>query len=110
MIQIYRLFSKSSPSFYVGSTEKSLKYRMSKHRGKSSEAPERRVYKAILANGGFKEWCIEPLEIIDSSCKMTRLTREQHWIDKLNPDLNSSSAVSLKKQKSFQPVIEDKMI
>jgi len=105
MIQIYKLFSKNSPSFYVGSTKKSLKYRMSKHRDKSTEAPERRVYKAILANGGFKEWCIEPLETIDSCCKMTRLTREQHWIDELKPDLNSSSAVSSKKQKSFDAMI-----
>ena len=92
MIQIYRLFSNTCSSFYVGSTERTLEKRFSKHKNKAHETPKRKVYKVILENGGFKEWKMEPLEVIEGGDTMTRRMREQHWIDQLNPDLNSCLA------------------
>lgn len=86
MIQIYRLFSESCTSFYVGSTSKDLKWRLSKHRNKSHEAPNRKIYNTILKNGGFDAWKIECLEECDMA---SRNLREQHFIDTLRPDMNS---------------------
>lgn len=86
---IYRLCSDLTPSFYVGSTCRNLKHRLAKHKNKSWEAPKRRLYKHILENGGFTEWRMETLEIIDTDNGLTRKTREQFWIDELNPQLNS---------------------
>ena len=95
MIIIYRLFSKSCNSFYVGSTTKTLKYRLYKHKNKSVEAPNRKVYKCIMANGGFKEWEMEALETFESDNAVERFTREQHYINELKPDLNSVLAINI---------------
>ena len=95
MIIIYRLFSKSCNSFYVGSTTKTMKYRLEKHKSKSYEAPNRKVYKCIMANGGFKEWEMEALETFESDNAVERFTREQHYINELKPDLNSVLAINI---------------
>jgi hypothetical protein len=73
----------------VGSTERELKHRFSKHRNKSHEAPNRRIYKAIIESGGFDVWKMELLESIETDNMLTRRTREQYWIDELQPELNS---------------------
>lgn len=86
---IYRLCSNTTPSFYVGSTSRDLKHRLAKHKNKSWEAPNRKLYKHILENGGFKEWRMEALETIETDNRLTRATREQFWIDELKPELNS---------------------
>jgi predicted GIY-YIG superfamily endonuclease len=86
---IYRLCSDTTPAFYVGSTSRDLKHRLSKHKNKSWEAPNRKLYKHILENGGFKEWRMEALETIDTDNRLTRAMREQFWIDELKPELNS---------------------
>lgn len=95
MAIIYRLFSKSCDSFYVGSTTKSLKQRLGKHVQKSHEAPNRKVYKCILGSGGFKEWEMEALEVIETEDANERRTREQYYMDKLKPDLNSCLAICI---------------
>lgn len=86
---IYKLCSDGCESFYIGSTARDLKYRLAKHKNKSHEAPNRRIYKTILANGGFKQWRMETLETIDTDNPLTRRTREQFWIDEMKPDMNS---------------------
>lgn len=93
MPTIYRLFSKTCDSFYVGSTTKTLQQRFKKHKNKSFEAPNRKVYKCILDSGGFKEWEMEALEVIETEDANERLIREQYYIDKLKPDLNSCLAI-----------------
>lgn len=96
MVLIYKLFSKSCDSFYIGSTARTLKYRLAKHRNKSYEAPERKVYKHILETGGFKEWHMELIETIDSTDDVVRRQREQYWIDEMKPDLNDRGAFRIK--------------
>tara|TARA_R110000868_G_scaffold348432_1_gene609542 strand:+ start:93 stop:386 length:294 start_codon:yes stop_codon:yes gene_type:complete len=96
MVLIYKLFSNSCDSFYIGSTARTLKYRLAKHRNKSYEAPERKVYKHILETGGFKEWHMELIETIDSTDDVVRRQREQFWIDELKPDLNDRGAFRIK--------------
>lgn len=96
MVLIYKLFSKSCDSFYIGSTARSLKYRLYKHKNKSYEAPERRVYKVIMETGGFKEWNMELIEAIDTTDDFVRRQREQFWIDELKPDLNERLAIRIK--------------
>jgi len=95
MTIIYRLFSKSCDSFYVGSTTKTMKQRLVKHRSKSIEAPNRKVYKCILGSGGFKDWQMEALEEFHTDCAIERRTREQFYIDKLKPDLNTLLAINI---------------
>jgi hypothetical protein len=96
MVLIYKLFSNSCDSFYIGSTARTLKYRLAKHRNKSYEAPERKVYKVINDTGGFGEWNMELIETIDSTDDVVRRQREQFWIDELKPDLNDRSAFRIK--------------
>lgn len=95
MVIIYKLFSETCDSFYVGSTNRTLKQRLAKHKNKSHEAPNRKVYKCILGNGGFKEWKIEPLEIFETDNDIERRTREQHYITELKPDLNTLLAINI---------------
>lgn len=95
MAIIYRLFSESCNSFYVGSTTKTLKQRLTKHKQKSYEAPNRKVYKCILSSGGFKEWQMEALEEFVTDSAIERRTREQFYIDKLKPDLNTVLAINI---------------
>lgn len=95
MTIIYKLFSKSCDSFYIGSTTKSLKFRLSKHIQKSREAPNRKVYKCIHETGGFKQWEIEALEVFDTDNAIERRTREQHYINELKPNLNSILAINI---------------
>lgn len=93
MAIIYRLFSKTCNSFYVGSTTKTLHQRLVKHRNKANEAPNRKVYKCILESGGFKDWQMEVLEVIETDSAIERRMREQFYIDTLKPDLNSCLAI-----------------
>jgi hypothetical protein len=93
MAIVYKLFSKSCNSFYIGSTTKTLHQRLVKHRSKSNEAPNRKVYKCILESGGFAEWEMEALEVFDTDSARERRTREQYYIDMLKPDLNSCLAI-----------------
>ena len=87
-VLIYKLSNPDCSKFYVGSTACDLKQRFAKHRNKSHEAPNRRLYKYINENGGFKQWNMMLLETIDSDCLLTRNTREQFYIDDLNAELN----------------------
>lgn len=93
-ILIYRLFSNNSDKFYVGSTSRNLKQRLSKHRNKSHEAPRRKLYKHILENGGFTEWHMEVLETCEAESPIARAQREQFWIDEMKPELNSIRCLS----------------
>jgi hypothetical protein len=86
---IYRLFSAGCEKFYVGSTTRDLKQRFTKHRNKSYEAPNRKLYKYIADNGGFENWQMELLELIDEPDIHMRAMREQHWIDFIGAELNS---------------------
>jgi hypothetical protein len=95
MVTIYKLFSKNCDSFYIGSTTKTLKQRLGKHKDKSYEAPNRKVYKCILGNGGFKQWEIEALETFETDNAIERRTREQYYINELKPDLNSVLAINI---------------
>lgn len=85
-VVIYRLFSPICEKFYVGSTSKDVNERLSKHRNKSHEVPNRKVYKYITESGGFTNWEMEIIEIVDED---VRAMREQYWIDTLGAELNS---------------------
>lgn len=91
---IYKLFSENCPNTcYVGSTERTLQYRLKKHKDKSYEAPNRRVYKKVFQSGGWANWKMEILETLETTNRTTRLTREQFWMDELEPNMNSIRCV-----------------
>ena len=89
-IFIYKLFNENCPdTCYVGSTQRSLRYRLKKHKDKSYEAPNRRIYKKVFQSGGWKDWTMIILETIQTDNRITRLTREQFWMDEIEPNMNS---------------------
>lgn len=90
VVYIYKLYNQVSPdNCYVGSTARSIQYRLRKHKDKSYEAPNRRIYKKVFQSGGWKDWSMVILETIDTDNRTTRLTREQFWMDELEPNMNS---------------------
>lgn len=88
-VLIYKLHNPVCPKFYVGSTMCKLNQRLSKHKNKAHEAPNRKLYKYILESGGFKDWEMLLLETIETDCRLTRNCYEQFWIDNLGSELNS---------------------
>jgi hypothetical protein len=48
-----------------------------------------------LSSGGFKEWQMEALEEFVTDSAIERRTREQFYIDKLKPDLNTVLAINI---------------
>jgi hypothetical protein len=48
-----------------------------------------------LGSGGFKEWRMEALEEFQTDSAIERRMREQFYIDKLKPDLNSVLAINI---------------
>ena len=59
---IYKLVKEGDDHIYIGSTIETLEIRLTKHKTKSKKCSERKVYKYILENGGWENWCIKLLE------------------------------------------------
>jgi hypothetical protein len=83
---------------YVGST-KCFKNRKHQHKQKSvKNICERKLYKIINENGGWDNFEMKPLEILDCLTKTHARIREQYWIDEKNAKLNTNKAFSDKKE------------
>lgn len=94
---VYKIFCKdnSITKIYIGST-KNIKQRIWGHRSNyfnNSNSDDRRhhqpVYNFIRDNGGIDNW---EFEVLENCCDDKRKQKEQEWIVKLNPELNSTSA------------------
>lgn len=51
-----------------------------------------KIYQTIRLNGGWNNWDMKPLEEFPCENKTQQVIREQYWIDKLKPELNSRVA------------------
>ena len=91
---IYKLVRANDKHYYIGSTQKTLKYRLKKHKDKSYECPNRRVYKYILKNGGWKDWKIEVVEHCPDLTLQELLSKENTYITECEECLNSKYAIS----------------
>jgi len=91
---IYKLRHKSDvndENIYVGYTN-CLCYRLIKHKNKSSEAPNRKLYRYVAENGGWDNFEM----IVLCNCDNTnKRILEQHFIDELQPTLNMIRSMSL---------------
>ena len=91
---IYKLCRQDDDHYYIGSTQKTLKYRLKKHKDKSCERPDRKVYRHILNNGGWAEWQMEVLEHCpDLSLRELRM-KENEYIKKDEFCLNCQYAIA----------------
>ena len=90
---VYRIecLDKSIPEFYIGSTF-NLSVRIDYHT-KYNFHRNFKVYDFIRDNGGWDNWIVMILEDIDYDISKEELfKKEQDWMDKLNPSLNSQRA------------------
>lgn len=86
--KIYKLINNVDNEFYVGSTCSSLQRRLSTHKGNAKIHNNRPVYQH-LNNIGFENVSIELIENFPCDNKVQLEIREKHWIDTLNPTLNT---------------------
>jgi len=82
---------------YVGHT-KNYSLRHSKHTDEFNDNPKSKVfnyslYKTIRENGGWDNWIMRPIEIIDCENRDGAAFREQHWMDIKKTDLNQINAI-----------------
>jgi hypothetical protein len=89
--KIYRLQDKNnSENFYIGSTIKKLQTRLSNHIELSKTSKERKVYKYIFANGGWKEFDIVLVEDFPCTSSYELRRREAYYFELLKPPLNTN--------------------
>lgn len=93
LYRFYKLTNTIDDEIYIGSTSKSLKYRLQKHKNKSHEYPNRKLY----ASCNFVGW--NNISIIELDTSFTHLHNarqiEQNFIDLHNPSLNISRAIKI---------------
>jgi hypothetical protein len=91
-IKVYKIWYDDTPEeFYIGSTKhNALSKRMSVHRDKGKKGMKSKLYQFIRSKGGDFEYIQVASCMV--SCKDEQRAFEQHWIDKLNPTLNSNRA------------------
>ena len=86
--KIYKLSSDVDDKFYVGSTTNPLFARKGGHVLTSAKHPDYPHY-AHFNNIGWKNVKISLIEDYPCTSKEELLAREKHWIDELQPQLNS---------------------
>lgn len=101
--KIYKLENEFDEfdSLYVGSTCKSLPARKSGHNKYAKQEPDRPVYE-YFNYWGWDGVRIVLLENFPCQNKQELEVREQFWIDKLKPDLNSKNAHNTKEANQAQ--------
>ena len=90
--KIYKLVNSVDDNIYVGSTCGTLRLRKSRHKADSKYHPNRHIYMHLNIIG-WDNVRIILIESVFAETKDQLLLREQHWIDKLKPELNKYLAV-----------------
>lgn len=95
---VYKLFFNDD--IYVGSTFDKLCSRLCKHRDVArKQRSDTKCYKTMYEKGA-NNFIIELLEEIECNTKEELRLKEQEWIDKINPNMNTIKA---------QPIVNDKV-
>lgn len=89
---IYKCYCRdvSENDIYIGSTT-DLAQRIKFHKGDYMRE-DKKLYEKMKLTGGFSNWVFESLENGKEETRKDILMREQYWIEKLNPVLNSANA------------------
>jgi len=94
---IYIIKHKHSDNAYVGSTDNfNSRYRSHERRSNFGTDGQKRLYGFIRDNGGFYDF---DMDIICKCSKEDRYKIEQHYIDTLQPTLNTDRACSKKRMR-----------
>ena len=90
--KIYKLYYKyNSQIFYIGSTKLELIDRYNNHKRKVNELSKSLLYKTMYKLG-VDNFIIEIIEEYPCTNYIQLLAREQYWIQKLQPSLNTAVA------------------
>ena len=76
---------------YIGST-KNIQVREQLHKSNANCNINREPYMTINANGGFNNWTINVLEIVETDSKQEVYNREQYHLDQTERKLNKRNA------------------
>ena len=90
--KIYKVVCEASKEIYVGSTVKSLLDRLKEHTDDAVFMNKKNKFMAHIRCHGVQFFRIELLEAWPCEDKGQLRKREQHWMDRLNPGLNSHRA------------------
>ena len=93
---IYKIVHKNDESLmYIGSTT-NFKSRANHHRLTCSNPKykcyDMHLYQVIREHGGWENWEMSPLEVLENSTKKDAAVRQQDFIYELNPTLNKHNA------------------
>jgi hypothetical protein len=106
---IYKFVCKDSSikNCYVGHTV-NFSDRKSIHKTDYIRYPERRLYKFINENGGWDNWDMIVIEIINCKNNSEAKLREKYWIKELNAGLNMNESVFITNEgQSTDEIIAD---
>ena len=110
----YKIYCKTNYSLsYVGNTAIKLQTRICGHKSLCRRNGTCKLYKAILANGGWGNFIFETIEVVNLANRLEAINREQYWCDILHPSLNSNSpsVVSFDGKVFYtQPTNEDEVV
>ena len=93
--KIYKMTNTVNSDIYVGSTVTSLIMRQYGHNHAAEKGHESKLY-TFMREFGLLNFKIELLENCNVTTRMGLLEREQFWINKLQPTLNTNGVVSYK--------------
>ncbi len=93
--KIYKITNTVNSDIYVGSTVKSLIMRQYGHNHAAENGHQSKIY-TVMRELGILNFKIELLEKCNVTTRMGLLEREQFWINKLQPTLNTNGVISYK--------------
>ena len=88
---IYKVFSKNSNQYYIGSTTNFLQ-RKYEHKSRSDAGlVDMNLYREVQKTGGWEngKWKMEILETYPCKNEKQVLKREEIWYKRLSPSLNT---------------------
>jgi hypothetical protein len=95
---IYKIFWSDDPdNFYIGSTSRTLSWRMAEHRRDAKNGSDRNIYKMIREKGYNFEYELIATKIVAITDQKRAL--EQKYIRKLKPPLNMCKSYLTKEEK-----------
>lgn len=81
---VYKIGFKNTQNFYIGSTTESIKRRIGKHLMQL----ERQIHCNSILQAAFSKYKEMTLEVLEECYGESCVSKEQHWIDILNPVYN----------------------
>lgn len=89
--KVYKIVNTEDDEIYVGCTKLLLRRRWSRHLYALKKHPDRKLYK-YMNDIGVKHFRIELIETRGCETELAGHKFEQHWINKLEPALNTRRA------------------